>query len=128
LQNIQPIPDTRNYPPEEPNGTADPAKQNEADNRSQKPIPLTDPTPPLTPVPDLDAASGRKQVPAAPSLFDPRDRTASYGIRRAWAISPIVWPDGSQPVEARTVTAAMSAEPEKETDNLDADGWQAVRP
>jgi hypothetical protein len=126
-QSIQPIPDVRNYPPADPNGASGSAKK-EANEKSSGPIPLTDPQLPLTPVPDLDAASGRKQVPAAPSLFDPRDRTASLGVRRALAVSPIVWPDGAKFVQARTVTAEISVESEEPAIPFESDGWRSVRP
>jgi hypothetical protein len=97
-------------------------------SRSQQPIPLTDPQPPLQPVPDLDAATGRKKIPAAPSLFDPRDRTAGIGIRPAVAVSPIVWPDSTKSVDARPVTAEISVGPQEQIDSIDDDGWRAVRP
>jgi hypothetical protein len=136
-QGIQPIPEYRNYPPGQPGDVVTRPKSNAAapngstGDTSQKPVPLTDPEPQLKPVPDLDAANGRKQIPAAPSLFDPRDRTASRIAPAPWAVSPIVWPDSSGPVEARAVTAEISVPPKQEPavspSPLD-DGWRAVRP
>jgi hypothetical protein len=141
-QGIQPIPESRNYPPDQSGDVITRPKPDETvplgtpGTTSQKPVPLTDPEPALKPVPDLDAANGRKQVPAAPSLFDPRDRTASRGARRAWAVSPIVWPDSARTVEARTVTAEIPvqsnleprvAEPRVADPPVD-DGWRSVRP
>ncbi len=146
-QGIQPVPEYRNYAPSQSGGVVTRQKAPQATpntgTNSQGPVPLTDPTPatpvtpatPLKPVPDLDAANGRKQIPASPSLFDPRDRTASLGVRRAWAVSPIVWPDSSRPLEAQTVAAAISIRPQIEhqptSQSLAAptdDGWRTVRP
>lgn len=126
-QSIEPIPDVRNYPPANP-GNAPKVQTRKVEPAPGQPIPLTDPQPPVTPVPDLDAATDRKQVPAAPSLFDPRDRTASLGVRQALAVSPIIWPDSTNVVEARTVTAEISIRPEEQVETLESDGWRAVRP
>jgi hypothetical protein len=140
-QEIQPVPEYRGYAPSQSDGVVTRQKtstpQGATGGGSTTPVPLTDPTPqtPVKPVPDLDAANGRKQIPATPSLFDPRDRTASLGVSRAWAVSPIVWPDSCGPVEARTVTAQLpvqlvrqsQAEVQPLTESTD-DGWRTVRP
>ena len=81
----------------------------------------------VVPVPDPEAGQNRQPTPAAPTVFDPHDRTAQRLFRSAGDIAPIVWPEGArnsderlatldQPVTTRAATAA------------DSRGWRAVNP
>jgi hypothetical protein len=79
-------------------------------------------------VPDPDAESRRNQVPAAPSLFDPRDRTASRIILPTWAVAPIVWPDVSKPLDVKPTAAEIPVPTPRQAEQADAGGWRAVRP
>jgi hypothetical protein len=126
LQNLQPIPETRSYPPA--NGDAS----------LLAPPPLLSPTKPpaapqnapanVSPVPDPDAGTGRTQVPAAPSLYDPNGRTARVlPLSTRWPAAPIRWSEPSAVSENPTVTAAGLSKPAGTPAVLDAGGWQAVR-
>jgi len=93
-----------------------------------------EPTPPaggildLTPVPDPDAGTDRKQVPAAPSLFDPNDRTANRSARPAWAYSTIAWPEKPKGViPQRTPAEVTKPLAVEEKEEFDSGGWRSVR-
>jgi hypothetical protein len=129
LQNLQPIPEIRSYAP--------PANN---DSTLLAPPPLLSPSAPPTapppappanvsPVPDPDAGSGRSQVPAAPSLYDPNGRTARVlPLSTRWPAAPIRWSESTAVSENPTVTASGLSKPAETTPAPDADGWQAVRP
>ncbi|HPM81061.1 MAG TPA: hypothetical protein PLF81_10190 [Candidatus Anammoximicrobium sp.] len=126
VQNLQPIPETRSYPP-----------SNNDSSLLAPPALLGPPKTPaapqsapvnVTPVPDPDA--GRKQVPAAPSLYDPNGRTANLlPLSTVWPTAPILWPQSRPSVsENPTVTASGLSKPAATREAPEADGWQAVRP
>jgi len=125
IENGQPVPSTRKYPPPAP----DNGSSSEDDDGTKKSTPSSGAKLNLTPVPDPDAPGQHEHAPVAPSLIDPRDRTASRAVRPAWSYSPIVWPEkpvsraNIQPAAVTTPTSDKPKRPE-----LDSSGWRAVRP
>ena len=127
LQNLQPIPETRNFAP----------ANNDASLLAPPPLlspsktPAAPPSAPasVSPVPDPDAGAGRSQVPAAPSLYDPNGRTARVlPLSTRWPAAPIRWSEPAAVAGSPTVTASGLSKPAETPTALDADGWQAVRP
>lgn len=124
-QGLQPLPEVRRYPP-----------ANQADATSAPAplltpsVPSSPPSPPnVSPVPDPDAGSGRTQVPAAPSLYDPNGRTARVlPLSTRWPAAPIRWPEHSPKATQPTVTASAADEQFQTPAPVDTGGWQAVRP
>lgn len=114
VENGQPETTIRNYPPMEPiegaNGKSNDEFTDGKSNEVKK-----EPAPPegdilqLTPVPDPDAGADRNKVQAAPSLFDPNDRTANRSARPAWSYSTIAWPD--KPAASEHVKTTSSKVP-----------------
>jgi hypothetical protein len=83
----------------------------------------------LTPIPDPDAEGEPGQNAEAPSLFDPRERTASRAVSPAWSFSPIVWPE--KPADEKSIprkAVAMPSGDEPDEPESDSSGWRAVRP
>ncbi|MCY2986702.1 MAG: hypothetical protein NTY19_02425, partial [Planctomycetota bacterium] len=85
------------------------------------------PTPSIVPVPDPEAGQNRKPTPAAPTVFDPHDRTAQRLFRSTGDVAPIVWPEGARNSDERlaileqpVTTRAAAA--------VDSRGWHAVVP
>jgi len=126
LQSLQPVPEIRSYAPANgptsllgPPALLDPPK-----------TPAAPPSAPanVTPVPDPDA--GKKLVPAAPSLYDPDGRTAQLlPLSTNWPAAPILWPQKRPAVaEIPAVSASGPSRSAANSQPLDADGWQAVRP
>ncbi len=134
LENGQPEPTIRNYPPMEPiegangksNGESTDGKSNEV---KKEPAPPEGDILQLTPVPDPDAGADRNKIQAAPSLFDPNDRTANRSARPAWSYSTIAWPD-KPTVSTREPAPTEVVEPDSidEKEELDSSGWEAVQP
>jgi hypothetical protein len=127
LQNLQPIPETRNFAPANNGGSllAPPPLL------SPPKAPAAPPSAPanVSPVPDPDAGAGRSQVPAAPSLYDPNGRTARVlPLSTRWPAAPIRWSEPAAVAGSPTVTAAGLSKPAETPTASDADGWQAVRP
>lgn len=127
LQNSQPGSSTSNYPPLESSGESTDATPHEVKKEPSRPAGgVLD----MAPVPDPDAGADRKQVPAAPSLFDPNNRTANRSARPPWAYSTIAWPD--RPKEAirqqQQPPEATEHHADREKEELDTSGWHAVRP
>lgn len=129
---LSPIPNgqagstTSNYPPLESSGESSEAASNEV---KEEPAPPPGGFLNVTPVPDPDAGAGEKQIQAAPSLFDPNDRTANRSARPAWSYSTIAWPErpkGNAP--QRMSTKATEPDAVENTEELDSSGWHAVRP
>jgi hypothetical protein len=127
LQNLQPIPEIRNYAP----------ANNDASLLAPPPLlnpsktPAAPPSAPanVSPVPDPDAGKVRSQVPAAPSLYDPNGRTARVlPLSSGWPAAPIRWSEPAVVSENPTVTASGLSKPAETPTVVDADGWQAVRP
>lgn len=119
----------RNYPPLNPL----PASPPTADDGRRSVVPSG--TRELQPVPDPEAPGLRRLVPTAPSLVDPRDKSASRGAAPTWRYAPIAWPDKDAAVASRpAVVATPAARPQAsaaaktESPPLDASGWRAVRP
>lgn len=126
VQNGQPVPSIRKYPPTPP---LDDIPSKKADEKPKKSAPSTGAKLNLTPVPDPEAPGRRAHTPVAPRLIDPRDRTASRTTRPAWSYSPIVWPEkpaARTSVQPAVVEAPPVEEPKKP--ELDSGGWRAVRP
>jgi len=83
----------------------------------------------VTPVPDPDAGAGRKQIPVAPSLFDPNDRTANRSARPAWTYSTIAWPEKPKELHRPpTPPQATKQDAADDKEELDSSGWHAVQP
>lgn len=126
LQNLQPVPQTRGYVPAD-GGTSLLAPPALLDPPKTPPAPQTAPIP-VTPVPDPDA--GRRQIPAAPSLYDPNGLTAQvlpFSIR--WPTAPILWPQKPPAVSGDPAVSISELSPPAATaPRRDAGGWQAVRP
>ena len=127
--NGQPGATTTNFPPLESSGESSGRSSDGASHEVKK-----EPTPPaggildLTPVPDPDAGTDRKQVPAAPSLFDPNDRTANRSARPAWAYSTIAWPEKPKGViPQRTPAEVTKPLAVEEKEEFDSGGWRSVR-
>jgi hypothetical protein len=95
-----------------------------ASNKSA-PAPRTNAS--VVPVPDPEAGQNRKQTPAAPTLFNPRDRTAQRWFRPAGDVAPIVWPEGSRASDERLATLDQTVTG-KAAPAVDSRGWQAVNP
>lgn len=116
---------TRKYPPLEPSGESGNGSSQKEKEKSKQPAGALD----LTPVPDPDAGADRKQIPAAPSLFDPNDRTANRSVRPAWSYSTIAWPDrAAGSTQQRTLSEVTEQTPSDAKEELDSSGWHAVRP
>ena len=127
LQNLQPIPELRNYAP----ANSDASLLAPPPLLSPSKTPAAPPSPPanVSPVPDPDAGAGRSQVPAAPSLYDPNGRTARVlPLSTRWPAAPIRWSEPTAVSENPTVTASGLSQPAETPPALDANGWQAVRP
>jgi hypothetical protein len=115
---------------------------------SQVPVPLSDPatTAPsagsssrqpevrlnVSPVPDPEASEEKKQVPAKPSLYDPRDRTAQYLLSPTIHVVPIAWPNPSEPVSVRTARSELTPQHQPTVVTQPRgpinQGWSVVRP
>jgi len=117
----------RNYPPLTPIPAAPPA----VDTGLRNVVPSG--AREVQPVPDPEAPGLRRLVPTAPSLLDPRDKSASR-TAPAWRYAPIAWPEKGAAVAARPAVvatpAAQSQVPAaaKTESPLDTSGWRAVRP
>jgi len=108
------------------NGESTDGKSNEV---KKEPAPPEGDILQLTPVPDPDAGADRNKIQAAPSLFDPNDRTANRSARPAWSYSTIAWPD-KPTVSTREPAPTEVVEPDSidEKEELDSSGWEAVQP
>jgi len=122
LQNLQPVPTIRNYTPIPLSDPVETRKAQEPANETPKP--KLD----VQPVPDPDARTDKKQIPAAPTLFDPNDRTALRLLRSPAMLTPIVWPETTRSSEFRTARNDSSATTTSEPVPKDTGTWRVVRP
>lgn len=88
--------------------------------------------PRVNPVPDPDATrdDGDDEF-EAPELLDPRDRTAVWTVRQAWAYTPVTWPEArvetqfeAEPTDSLPDAAEQPLEQEKK---WDTGGWHSIR-
>ncbi|TVS19332.1 MAG: hypothetical protein EA424_08825 [Planctomycetaceae bacterium] len=114
--------------------------------RYQQRVPLIDPAdtrwpanvnPPsiesLQPLPDPDARpqneTPQTETPqTVPALFGPNDRTATYRLRPAAMLTPIVWPDQSNESHAPTATEPPRDSLRLEAPRIDNGQWRVVEP
>lgn len=98
---------------------------------SPKAQPSNDPS--VKPLPDPDAPANRLQPGDAPQLLNPRDRTASYPVRRAWSYSPVKFASATTVTESTDEAQPTSEQTPSQTvappaaERWDSTGWHSVR-